>query len=74
MVSWLLASSHPVPTETQPREWRMCPIGRTDGGGECSSVVVVDVVSRLCPLQRTGAAAERRTDGLDKEVKKEVRS
>lgn len=70
MVSWLLASSHPVPMETQPREWRRILIGQMDGGGVCSCVVVV--VMRVWPLLRTGAAAAGRREELDKEKKEGV--
>lgn len=61
--------SHPVPTETQPGEWRRSPIGRMDGDGVCSCVV--DAVTMVCPLQGTGAAADGRTEGLDQKTNEE---
>lgn len=70
MVSWLLAWSHPVPTETQPREWRRSLIGRMDDGGVCSCVVEE---MKLWPHQRTGAAAKGGKEGLDEETKEDVR-
>lgn len=65
IVSWLLASSHPVPTEMHPREWRRSQIGQMDCGWVCSCAVVW--VTRLWLLQRTGgAAAGGRLDKRDK--------
>lgn len=45
----------------------MTPTGRRGGGGVCSCVVVVAV--KLRARLRTGAAAERRREGLDKKEK-----
>ena len=66
-VSCLLASNHPFPKETQPREWRRTPIGQTRGGGVCSCGVVA--ATRLQARLRTGAAAKSRREKFEKKEK-----
>lgn len=74
-VSGLPAWSRPVPTETQPREWRSTLIGLTGGGGVCSCVVVVVVAATRLPAHLwTGASAEKETRWCEDEqdIKLEV--